>query len=226
MLALAGAAPCLAQSFSYNYDTYYTYAYVDSTHSAQVVTVEGTTYGSCYLNNGTYTIPNCPSNHVPQVLNKIGSTGTTHYGPGVNMFSYMSYNDSLTFVDNPGVDNTSTIEVQIYCAAAAATFLDIFLNHHYLEAQTLLKYTGSYSNCFVSDGVTNCDYNVVPNCTAATSPPTYHPPVVQDAPPPFAGWWATGLCVRIRSTDPWECGQLKHKALKTTETTPGVCTKA
>ena len=92
-------------------------------------------------------------------------------------------------------------------------------------AETLVKNNSGANGygCYVKLGVTHCNFNVSPNCTAATSPPVYAPSVIDDSPIGLAGWWTTGTCVRLSTSSLWSCYPVPGAALKTTQTTPGNC---
>jgi hypothetical protein len=82
-------------------------------------------------------------------------------------------------------------------------------------------------NCTTSRilGIENCTWDVVPNCTTGSTPPTWIPTAITDSTPPLAAWWSVAGCVHSGTGQPWVCAGLPGGALKTPQTTPGICTK-
>jgi hypothetical protein len=175
---------------------------------------------------------NCPgcATHQSTLYNRLinqtqnTAAGGNYWGPSYDMFDYMSDEYDTSIGMQPGDYLESDAEATISCSASSLLILDTgFLSIFFRYAQTLAAWTGDPgTNCGGAPEV--CEYKTVYNCTAATSPPIWQPLAVFDTPPPLAGWWTSALCVRGSSQDPWHCGGIPGTALKTTQTTPGVCT--
>ncbi len=189
------------------------------------VTLQGTTTGDC--SSGSGTIPGCSGAlHTPKIYNQVGTAGGWNIGQTVSMWTYINFQNTTSFVAATGVQYQHRTFSMVSCTAGGGAFFGPFFDQFFLRAETLLRYTGTTKECRQKGTVLVCDYSVVFNGTAETSPPTWNPPWVTDSPPPFAGWLASALCFRVLSSQPWECGLLPDWALKTTQTTPRACTKA
>lgn len=116
-LVLIFAGQCAAQ-WSYSYDSYVTETPLDSNGKlSQTVLVDGTTYGSCTTNNGTYWFPNCPAYHQPGIHNVLGNGGGNYPGPSQDMFDYISYQQTVTIAATAGQAYTTQTEANVYCSA-------------------------------------------------------------------------------------------------------------
>lgn len=194
------------------------------------VTLQGTTTGDCTYTGryGTGTIPGCTGAlHTPKIYNQVGTAGGWTTGQTVTMWTYINFQNTTNFVATPGVTYEVHTRSEIFCTGVGRVFFGDFWDLNWLLASTLSRYTGTASNCHTLPltGITICDFSTTSNCTPGTSPPNFNPTIITDTTPALAGWLSAALCFRVLSSEPWDCGTIPAWALKTTQTTPGVCTK-
>lgn len=165
---------CLAD-YSPNYSSYWSTVFddVNTGNLVQTLVLDGTTDGDCWLNGGTYYIPNCPAWHQPGIENYLNNVSSGQYYGGGDMFSYISITDTVTISNfTDGEEFQSQIEATVYCNVASANIFDTgFLNRFFETAFSRANYAGTYGNCRVVAGVQVCDYLVNLWCTDATTPP-------------------------------------------------------
>ena len=223
-------------TFTVSYDSSYTLSETyngDGTFTATLTTVvDGTTTGDCYHTCGcsqygcqTCSIPNCPGVHTPQII--AGCDGSTPEvdGAGVWMWDYINFSSSqqLTGIQLD-TDHFVDVNATVVCSAVGLILDQIFMRNYFKSAQTLSSYKGTYSQC--SPGPPGyCTFDVVSNCTVTTSPPTWNPNQIVDSGSPLAAWWSSGLCERLAPSSTWVCEGIPGSAMKTPQTTPGVCSK-
>ncbi len=135
LCVLAFGRICLA-GYSPQYDSYVTQAEDSYGNISQTVLVDGTTTGDCWLNGGTYYIPNCPSNHDPGVTNTIGGVNGSGWGPSQDMFSYISYQTTVTIASTAGQSYQTSSEAEVYCSVGES---DIFVSCRCQESQWALR---------------------------------------------------------------------------------------
>jgi hypothetical protein len=160
---LVFAGTCLAD-FSPNYDTYINYSVDENDNIIQTVMADGTTTGDCWLNNGTYWVPGCPAYHYVSYVNTLNGVGTGQPAPGGDMFSYISFQDTVTFAAQGGASVPSSVEIMITCSAGLIAIIDTTLiNHGFSLAHTY--FAGPLKNnnlCFYSR--TACSPGTAPSC--------------------------------------------------------------
>jgi hypothetical protein len=132
---------------------------------------------------------------------------------------------------SPGPACTVTAASGVQCSAMGSIYsgsVDSFINMFFDIAWTLAaKASGPYNCTTVGLGIlklTRCTWDVVPNCTPGTTPPTWIPLAETDAPPASAGWLSLGICTRSGPGYPWSCYGAPGGAIMTPETTPYMCT--
>ncbi len=160
-------------TYTPQYETYNTYSSDINNNIYQTVVVDGTVTGDCYYNCncGQYgcqqcTIPNCPATHTPQIYNVLNGVGGWSYGQQYSMFSYISYQTTVSIAATPGQIYPSSTEGAIYCGVAAGFIFDISAVH-----SIRLGFSTTYYSYQSYDGV-QCHYNVIPYCSARCKYPS------------------------------------------------------
>jgi len=123
LFLLVFAGTCMAD-YSPQYGSYFATTMDADGNVTQTVVVDGTTTGDCYLNGGTYYIPNCPAEHSIDGYNALGSVGGVLNGPYGDMFSYFSYQSDVTAYIPDGAELTSLRQGRVWCAVGAAYIFD------------------------------------------------------------------------------------------------------
>ena len=104
-----------------------------------------------------------------------------------------------------------------------------FFDNFFKTAYTKVHWKGTKTRCIgVPDPrYANCDYDVEPWCTPATSGPSFNPSQVTDPenPAPLGYWEAGALCVRVLPSLPFICPNITAYALQTPISSRGECTR-
>src|SRR5438874_1904428 len=70
------------------------------------------------------------------------------YGQGQDMFAYISWGVTVTVNIPPDAEVFSETHAEVYCFTGAAYALyDSWFDQYFKHAQTLVRYTGTESNC-------------------------------------------------------------------------------